>query len=75
MITRDPRARRAVDRVRPGGVKLNKRPTSAVTAKLNPIENVALSIVSIESSRGKIACVRQYPGKIATRIKANMYLM
>jgi hypothetical protein len=74
IITREPKAGSDVVRVKPMGVKLKKRPTRAVMAKLNPMEKVNLSITSKASSLGNNVSVRQYPGKKATRTKANMYL-
>ncbi len=74
IITREPKAGSDVVRVKPMGVKLKKRPTRAVMAKLNPMEKVNLSITSRASSLGNNVSVRQYPGKKATRTKANMYL-
>jgi hypothetical protein len=67
----EPRARRAVDKVRPGGVKLKKRPTSAVTAKLNPMENVNRSISSKPFFLGNRVSVKQYPGRKTARRKPN----
>ena len=58
-ITTKPNAGRAVPRVNLGGVKLKKSPTRAVTAKLNPIEKVSLSITSKDSSIGNNVSVRQ----------------
>ena len=72
-IIRESKAGRAVARVKPNGVKLKKNATRAVTAKLNPMEKVTLSITSIAFSLGKSVSVRQYPGKKATRTKAKMY--
>jgi hypothetical protein len=75
MITVAPSVGSAVVRVNPIVEKLRKSPTSAVMAKLSPMENVALSIMSICSSFGNRVWVRQYPGKMATRTKPNAYLM
>ena len=58
-ITREPKAGSAVVRVKPMGVKLKKSPTRAVTAKLNPMEKVNLSITSSVSSLGNNVSVRQ----------------
>jgi hypothetical protein len=58
-ITREPKAESAVVRVKPKGVKLKKSATKAVTAKLNPMEKVNRSIMSITSSLGKSASFRQ----------------
>ena len=58
-ITREPKAGSAVARVNLSGVKLKKSPTSAVTAKLNPIEKASLSIRSSASSLGNNVSVRQ----------------
>jgi len=58
-MTMEPRVRSAVVRVKPNGVKLKKRPTSAVTAKLNPMEKVNLSISSIEFFLGNRVSVKQ----------------
>jgi hypothetical protein len=58
-ITREPKAGSAVAKVKLIGVKLRKSPTRAVTAKLNPIEKVSLSITSNESSLGNKVSVRK----------------
>lgn len=58
-ITREPKAGSAVARVKLSEVKLKKSPTKAVTAKLNPMEKVNLSITSSESSLGNSVSVRQ----------------
>jgi len=58
-MTMEPRARSAVVRVKPNGAKLKKRPTSAVTAKLNPTDKVNLSISSIEFFPGNRVSVKQ----------------
>jgi hypothetical protein len=58
-MTRRPRAERAVAKVKPIGVKLRKRPTSAVTAKLSPTDRVIRSIVSKASLFGKRVSVKQ----------------
>ena len=50
---------RAVDNVSPKGVKLSNRPVNAVTAKLNPIEKVILSIASSVVRLGNRVSVRQ----------------
>ena len=58
-MTMEPRVRSAVVRVKPNGVKLKKRPTSAVTAKLNPTEKVNLSISSSEFFLGNKVSTKQ----------------
>ena len=58
-ITRKPKAGSAVARVKLREVKLKKKPTKAVIAKLNPIEKVNLSIMSSASSLGNNVSVRQ----------------
>lgn len=74
-ITSEPKVGSAVARVNLNGEKLRNSPTRAVMAKLNPMENAALSIISICSSRGNMVCVRQYPGRTATRMNAKTYRM
>lgn len=58
-ITTEPKTGNTVLRVKPKGVKLRNSPTRAVTAKLNPIEKVSLSITSNTSSLGNSVSVRQ----------------
>ena len=58
-ITREPKAGSAVAKVKLSEEKLRKSPTRAVTAKLNPMEKVALSIMSSASSLGNSVSVRQ----------------
>ena len=58
-ITREPKAGSAVPRVKLSEEKLRKSPTRAVTAKLNPMEKVNLSIISSASSLGNSVSVRQ----------------
>jgi hypothetical protein len=55
----EPKAGSAVARVNLNRLKLKKSPTRAVTAKLNPIEKVSLSIMSSESVLGNNVSVRQ----------------
>lgn len=58
-MIRAPEAGSAVARVKPKDAKLKKNPTKAVTTKLNPMEKVTLSIISIASFRGNSASLRQ----------------
>ena len=58
-ITREPKDGSVVARVKPNGVKLRKSPIRAVTAKLNPMEKVSLSITSSVCSLGNSVSVRQ----------------
>ena len=74
-ITMMPNVGSVVVRFNPIEEKLRKSPVSAVMAKLSTMEKVVLSIMSIDSSRGNRVWVRQYPGKTATRMKANTYRM
>ncbi len=69
-MMRMPRAEIAVGKVKRSGVKPRNRATSAVTAKLNPIDRVNRSIVSNVSFLGNRVSVRQYPGRNATEMKA-----
>lgn len=55
----EPKVGSAVARVKPKEVKLKKSATKAVIAKLNPMEKVNLSIMSIASSLGNNVSVRQ----------------
>ena len=58
-ITTEPNAGSTVGKVKPMGVKLRNNPTRAVTAKLNPMEKVILSIMSSAASLGNRVSVRQ----------------
>lgn len=65
------KVRSSVAKVKPNGVRLRKRPTSAVTAKLNPIDKVNLSISSKVFLLGNRVSVRQYPGRKTAKTNAN----
>ena len=75
MISSPPSVGSAVSSVSLNGEKLRNSPVNAVMAKLSPMENVILSIISIVSCFGNSVWVRQYPGRNATRMNANMYRM